>query len=343
MGSSAPLGNQTRLSTVTPTMMTPSTPAKDTAMPRQPLGPRRTIAGAGLALALLISACGSDAASIIATEPIENQDGSTAEIDNTIDQPGDTPVDVDLPVEPGNNADPIDVESSLNDDWHLTTISIEGGIETTLPIPFGRLNPTLNLEGTTISGQDGCTEYSANVTYDIPDGSFADDGTFAVDAIVGPFVVHDIVATNPDCIDDEISKLFNQALQSTTIFTMEPGSFMLSNGADQPTIMNFGPPALPPNPPSLPEVDRIAADDDLAMPDQDNEQVLDDPANAPRAPSEDYVGLTLEAAEVKAETDGHTLRLASLEGEPLGGTADVDNTRVNLTITDGIVTAAHTG
>jgi hypothetical protein len=58
---------------------------------------------------------------------------------------------------------------------------------------------------------------------------------------------------------------------------------------------------------------------------------------------EDYVGLSLEEAEAKAEADGRPTRVVEEDGEKFPVTMDFIENRLNFVVEDGTVTKVTTG
>jgi hypothetical protein len=57
----------------------------------------------------------------------------------------------------------------------------------------------------------------------------------------------------------------------------------------------------------------------------------------------DYIGLSVEEAEAKAEADGRPSRVVEEDGESLPVTMDFNEMRLNFTVEDGTVTKVRTG
>lgn len=104
-------------------------------------------------------------------------------------------------------------------EWILQSLTIEGD----MAIPLEEiLIPTMTVQGTEVTGNTGCNNFSFAAEYDIAGDSFSGDF---------------LEMTEEGC--DGIEQWFVQALSSVTTFTSEPGVLILTDGADAPTTMRF--------------------------------------------------------------------------------------------------------
>jgi len=301
---------------------------------------RGALASAGLALMLLLGACGDDDGSTTATDSTDSaedsQDVSGSGSEDSAPEPSDTderPLEdpsnaadgdnmvVDDPnLDTGGDADPAAGGSSFNPvagSWTLESLTIEGDMA--IPLVEGATVPTLEVQGTDVSGTDGCNTYGGTATYDIAGDSFA---------------IGDIAATEIACEDDVVSSWFNQALNAATSFSSEPGVLILTDNAAAPTTMRFTINAIN----ETPDEGLEDPDDELSAPIGGIEDIgnVGDIAEA-------YIGLPLEEAEAMAEENGQPFRVMNLDGEEFGGTADVVLNRINATVIDNTVTDVYTG
>lgn len=314
-------------------------------------------ASAGLAVMLVLGACGDDSGSTTATDSTDSseiQDDASGlnETDgNNADNTADNTAEPDLDEDPANAADGDDMtvdEPGLGDggqdgidpaaggstfnpvggSWILQSLTIEGDMA--IPLEEGS-PPTIEVLGTELRGFSGCNSFGASASYDIEGDSFSAQ-------------LNEI--TEIGCGTDT-EMWFLQALGSVNSFTSEPGVLTLTDNAEFPTTMRFIVDAAPEDPASETE-DPDDPDGVVTSPinldDADFEEIaVPDPADDAGAPAENYVGLSLEEAEALAEANGHKIRIMEQDGEQFAGTMEVDMSRVNVGITDGIITEAFTG